>query len=368
MPDQIVLFGEEDTLFRLMEAALNREVSPRLETVLRYYFADIRRPVDYLTNLSASLGLPATLKGVVCDEESKLDALVAEADFLVVERAPVTRRTLEKGRRRLKFIQKFGTGYGNIDVASAKEMGIPVANLLRLTTVSVAEQVILFIIALAKNFMKGHQAALACLKSTDGSRSEGPPRTLYDWGRVPNIQSVRGKTLGIVGFGEVGLEVAKRGHALGMKIRYHDQYRFPKDVEQQVEAHYDSTLIQLVEESDFVTLHVPYGPSTEKMMNHEVLSRMKPGAFLINTSRGGLVDEEVLYRLLYEKRIGGAGLDVHRWEPIPSDSPMLRLDNVLWSTHNAGGAPEVLLEETRLVLQNIGRVLRGEEPENLVRS
>lgn len=367
MPNQIVLFGEEDTVFRLMEAGLNRTVSPRLQEVLHYYFGeDVSRAVKYLTNLSASLGLPATMKGIVCDEESKLEALAAEADFLVVERAPVTRRILEKGRGRLKFIQKFGTGYGNIDIASAREMGIPVANLLRLTTISVAEHVMLFIIALARNFMKGHQAAVTCLKATDGLRSEGPPRTLYDWGRVPNIQLVSGKTLGIVGFGEIGLEVAKRAHALGMKVHYYDQYRFPKDVEEKVEAHYASTLVQLLEESDFVTLHVPYGPSTEKMMTYEVLSRMKPGAFFINTSRGGLVDEEALYRLLSEKKIMGAGLDVHRWEPIPSDSPMLRLDNVLWSTHNAGGAPEVLLEEARMVLQNIGRVFRGEEPENLI--
>ncbi len=368
MPDKIALFGEEDTLFRLMEAGLNRTVSPRLREVLHYYFGeDTSRAVAYLTNLSASLELPATMKGVVCDEESKLEALAAEADYLVVERAPVTRKTMERGKGRLKFIQKFGTGYGNIDIAAAREMGIPVANLLRLTTISVAEHVILFIFALARNFMKGHQAAVACLKATDGLRSEGPPRTLYDWGRVPHIQIVRGKTLGIVGFGEVGLEVAKRGHALGMKVRYHDQFRFPKKVEKKVEADYAPTLVQLLEESDFVTLHVPYGPSTEKMMSDEVLSRMKPGAFFINTSRGGLVDEEALYRLLSEKKIMGAGLDVYRWEPIPSDSPMLRLDNVLWSTHNAGGAPEFLLEEARLVLQNIGRVFRGEQPENLVK-
>jgi phosphoglycerate dehydrogenase-like enzyme len=369
MANQIVLFGEEDNLFRLMEASLNRIVSPRIEEMLHYYFGEnIGHAADCLTNLSTSLGLPITIRGMVCDQEDRLETLITEADYLVVERTSVTRRILEKGRGRLKFIQRFGSGYGNIDIAAAREMRIPVANFLRLTTISVAEHVMLFIIALARNFMRGHQAAVARLRATDGSRSEGPPRTLYDWGRVPNIQLVNGKTLGIVGVGEIGLEVAKHARAFGMKLRYHDQRRLPKSVEENAGTQYVPTLDGLMAEADFVTVHVPYGPSTEKMFTYEVLSRMKPGAFFINTSRGGLVDEEGLYRLLSEKKIMGAGLDMHRWEPIPSDSPMLRLDNVLWSTHNAGGAPEFLLEETRIVLQNIGRVSRGEEPVNLIKN
>ena len=368
MPNLNVLFAEEDTLFRLMEASLNRTVTPRIEEILHYYFGEnIRHAADYLTSLSTSVGLPITIKGMVCDQEDWLETLITEADYLVVERIPITRRILEKARGRLKFIQRFGSGYGNIDIAAAREMRIPVANFLRLTTISVAEHVMLFIIALARNFMKGHQAAVARLRATDGSRSEGPPRTLYDWGRVPNIQLVNGKTLGIVGLGEIGLEVAKHARAFGMKLRYHDQCRPAKSVEESAGAHYALTLHELMEESDFVTVHVPYGPSTEKMFTYEVLSRMKPGAFFINTSRGGLVDEEGLYRLLSEKKIMGAGLDMHRWEPIPSDSPMLKLDNVLWSTHNAGGAPEFLFEETRIVLQNIGRVFRGEGPVDLIK-
>jgi phosphoglycerate dehydrogenase-like enzyme len=306
------------------------------------------------------------MKGVVCEGEDKLEGLIGESDFLVLERISVTRRILEKGQGCLKLVQKFGTNYRNIDITAASEMGIPVANLLRPTTISVAEHVILLTIALARNFIKGHQAAVARRGVTDGLRSEGPSRPLYNWGRIPHIQLVSGKSLGIIGIGEIGIEVAKRARALGMRIHYYDTYRLSEEVEEKICVKYVPTIFQLMEESDFITLHVPYTPSTEKMITYKILSRMKPSAFFINTSIGELVDEEALFRILSEEKIMGAALDFYRWEPIPSDCPLLTLNNILWSTHNAGGSPEFMLEESRLVLNNIGRVLRGDEPENWV--
>jgi phosphoglycerate dehydrogenase-like enzyme len=367
MTGPVVLFGEEDTLFRLMEAALNRTLSPQADKALHYFFGeDISKPVDYLKGLVSRLGLPPGIKGVVCEEESRLDEFLKGADFLVVERTPVTRRALEICRGRLKLIQKFGSDYKEIDITAAKELDIPVANLLRVTTISVAEHGILLILSLARNIVKAHQAALARRDAKDGSKSEGAPKALFNWGRVPNIQRVRGKTLGLVGFGEIGQQVAASAFALGMKILYHQRNRMPQTIEEPTKAQYAPTLFELMEKSDFVSLHVPYGPSTDKMITYEALSRMKPAACLINTSRGGLVDEKALYRVLSEGRVRGAALDVYRWEPIPADSPLLSLDNVVWSTHNSGGAPEFMLEETRDVLQNIGRVIKGEPPEGWV--
>ncbi len=367
MKDYVVLFSEEDTLFRLMETALNRSLSPMAERALHYFFGeDISKPLNYLMNLSESIGLPSTIRGIVCVEEDRLEELLRDADFLIVERTPVTRAMIEKVRGRLKLIQKFGQDYKNIDIVSAKEMGIPVANLLRISTISVAEHVILLILALARGLVKAHKAALARREAKDSSRSEGPPRTLFNWGRVPKIEVISGKTLGLLGLGENGLEVAKRAYALGMKIIYHQRNRLPEGIESKVMATYVPTLIELMERSDFVTVHIPYSPSTEKIINYEVLSHMKPDSFFINSSRGGLVDEMALYRVLSERRIRGAALDVYRWEPIPEDCPLLGLDNVVWSTHNAGGSPEFMLEESKEVLKNIARILRGERPEGLV--
>lgn len=367
MAGPVVLFAEEDTLFRLMETALNRTLSPKAEKALHYFFGEnISKPVDYLKSLQSSLGLPADIKGVVCEQEEKLQEFLKDADFLVVERPLITREMLKQCRDRLKLVQKFGSDYKEIDIVAAKEMGIPVAKLLRVSTISVAEHVILLILSLARNIVKAHQAAVARRDAKDGSKSEGPPKALFNWGRVPNIQRISGKTLGLIGFGENGQQVAWRVHALGMKINYYKRNRVEKSIEKKVDAQYVPTLFELMERSDFVSVHVPYGPPTEKMITYEVLSHMKPSAYFINTSRGGLVDENGLYRILSERKITAAALDVYRWEPVPTDSPLLGLDNIVWSTHNAGGAPEFMLEETRDVLQNIGRVLRGEEPENWV--
>ena len=367
MAGPIVLFAEEDTLFRLMETALNHTLSPQAEKALHYFFGeDIRKPVDYLKGLQSSLGLPADIKGVVCEQEDKLEELLKDADFLVVERPSITREMLRKCRGRLKLVQKFGSDCREIDIVAAKEMGIPVAMLLRVSTISVAEHVILLILSLARNIVKAHQAAVARRDAKDGSKSEGPPKALFNWGRVPNIQRIHGKTLGLIGFGENGQQVAWRAHALGMKINYYQRNRVDKEIEKKVDARYIPTLSELMERSDFVSVHVPYGPPTEKIITYEVLSHMKPSAYFINTSRGGLVDEKGLYRILAEKKITAAALDVYRWEPVPTDSPLLGLDTIVWSTHNAGGAPEFMLEESRDVLQNIGRVLGGEEPEGWV--
>jgi phosphoglycerate dehydrogenase-like enzyme len=219
---------------------------------------------------------------------------------------------------------------------------------------------------MARNLIKAHQAAIGRRNAMDGSISEGPPKALFNWGRVPNIQLIHGKTLGLVGFGESGREVARRAHALGMKISYFQRSRIDENIEKEADARYVPTLLELMEKSDFISLHIPYGPGTEKIITYDVLRHMKPGACFVNTSRGGLVDEKALYRVLTEKKIAAAALDVYRWEPIPPDSPLLGLDTIVWSTHNAGGAPEFMLEESRDVLRNIGRVLRGEEPEGWV--
>jgi phosphoglycerate dehydrogenase-like enzyme len=125
-------------------------------------------------------------------------------------------------------------------------------------------------------------------------------------------------------------------------------------------------LEELLAQTDFVSIHVPYGPETEKMIGNKELARMKPGAYLINTSRGGVVDEEALYNAHKNKRIAGAALDVYRYEPVPPDCPLLDLDNVVWTPHMSGGEPGFMLREVEDVLANIARVLRGEAPLGLV--
>jgi glyoxylate reductase len=367
MNEQIVLFTEEDTQFRLMETALNGKPTEVALKALHYFFGENIDPqLNYLLSLPSVVGLPRGFRAIVCDNERELPSLVPKADYLVFERTDIDRQLMEYGRGKLKFIQKFGSDYRNIDVNAAKALGMQVACLSRVTTISVAEHVLTLVLSLSRNLMFAHQAAKSRIHAKDGVRSEGPPRTKFNWGQVPNIQLVRGKTLGLVGFGENAHEIAKLARGVGMKIIYYQRHKAPADWEKAVEAQYRTTLKQLVEEADFISINVPYGPPTEKMFNLEILSSMKPSAFLISNSRGGIVDEGALYDVLKEKRIAGAALDVYRWEPVPSDCPLLKLDNVLWATHNGGGANEFILQENHDVLANISRVARGDKPEFMI--
>jgi lactate dehydrogenase-like 2-hydroxyacid dehydrogenase len=362
MNEKIVLFTEEDTQFRLMETALNGKPSPNAIKALHYFFGeDIDAQLNYLLSLPSVVGLPPAFRGIVCDDEKELPSLVPKADYLVFERTEID------GKGKLKFIQKFGSDYRNIDLNAAKDLGMTVAYLSRVTTISVSEHVLALILTLSRNLMFAHETAKNRIHVTDGLRSEGPPRTKFNWGEVPNIKLVRGKTLGLVGFGENAHEIAKLAHGVGMKIVYYQRHKAAIEWEKAVDAEYRPTLQQLVREADFISINVPYGPPTEKMFNSEILSHMKPSAFLISNSRGGIVDEEALYKVLKEKKIAGAALDVYRWEPVPSDCPLLKLDNIVWATHNGGGSNEFILQENHDVLANISRVARGDKPEFLIR-
>ena len=341
MAEKTVLFSEEDTLFSLMETALNGEPSEKALAALHYFFGDnVDRELAYLRDLPSQVGLAPGFRGVICDSKSNLQTLIPEADYLVCEREEIDHELIKAGAGRLRLIQKFGSDYKNIDIDSAKAFGIPVAYLRRI--------------------------ARDRRNAKDGLRSEGPPRTKFNWGQVPNIQLVKGKKLGLVGFGENALETAKLAAGLGMKILYFQRRGPDAEKEKTVAARYVSSLPELVGEADFTSIHVPYNASTEKMFNMEILNGMKSTAFLISGSRGGIVDEKALFKVLKENHIAGAALDVYRWEPVPADCPLLELDNVLWTTHNGGGAGEFLLQENHDVLANLARVERGEKPEFLV--
>lgn len=367
MDKQVVLFTEEDTMFRLMETAINGKASPKALEAMRYFFGkEFDSQLDYLMSIPSLVKLPTGFRGIVCEDEARLASLVIEADYLVCERTEITYELMKLVSGKLKLIQKLGTDFKNIDVRGAKNLGIPVAYMRRIGSISVGEHVLALIFALSRKLVLAHETAKSRKKATDGLRSEGPPRTKFNWGQIPNIQLLQGKKLGFVGFGENAHEVALLAHSVGMEILYYQRHRAPAEREKAVDARYISTLKELARQADFISIHVPYGPATEKMFNLDILSSMKPTAYLINISRGGIVDEEALFEVLSRNKIAGAALDVYRWEPVPSDCPLLDLENILWTTHNAAGSGESSLLGSRDILANIARVARGVKPEFLV--
>jgi phosphoglycerate dehydrogenase-like enzyme len=242
-----------------------------------------------------------------------------------------------------------------------------VANLLRVSSLSSADNMMALLLALARKLVSAHNAVLARRDPRLAPRfPTDPPRNTFNWAGIRGLRVLAEQTLGLIGLGENSGEVAKRARAFGMRVLYYKRRRLPAEEEAALGGVQYVSLDELLAQADFVSLHVPYGPATEKMIGREALARMKPGAFLVNTGRGGLVDEAALYEALKSGRLAGAGLDVYRYEPVPPDCPLLTLDTVVWAPHTSGGEPAFLLREVEAVLTNVARVLRGESPVGLV--
>ena len=363
-----IVFSEEDTLFRLMEMAIMRQKTPEGEKTLNYFFGpEHSAPQQVLTTMADRLGLPGSMQSIVCVDDAALDRALPSADFLVTETTTITRGHVQACAGRLKLIQKFGRDCRNIDVAAAHELGLKVANLVRFSSLSSADHITALLLALARNLLSAHRTVLA--RRDPGLKPQfekTPPRNKFNWGHVRNIRVLAESTLGLIGLGENSGEVAKRARLLGMRVLYYKRQQLSKEEEGALGGVQYVDFDELLAQSDFVSIHVPYGKQTEKMMGREALRKMKRGAYLINTARGGIVDEEALYEALKSGHLGGAALDVYRYEPVPPDCPLLDLDNVLWTPHISGGEPEFMLREVDDVLANVARVLRGEAPTGLV--
>lgn len=365
-----VVFAEENNLFRLMEIALRRGPTPRGETVLRYFFGDdIAAPLARLTAMADRLGLPAAIDATVCVDAASLDGSLNQADFVVLEDAAMPAARLQACAGRTRLVQKFGRLTDPIDMVAAARLGVPVANLNRISTLSCADHVTALILAMARNLLPAHRAvadrrnpALAPAFVQD------PPRNKFNWAGIGGFRILPHSTVGFFGLGEIAGLVAQRMRAMGTRVLYHKRTPLNAEAERGYGGVTYVSRDDLLAESDFIVLQVPYGAETEKFANRAFFAKMKRGACLINAARGGLVDEQALYDSLRTGHLGGAALDVYRYEPVPPDCPLLTLDNVLWSPHIAGGEPDYMIMEAEAVLANIAKVLRGEAPDGLVSS
>ncbi len=241
---------------------------------------------------------------------------------------------------KLRLIANYGVGYDNIDVDYATSLGIVVTNTPDPVTEPTAELAMGLMLALARKIVFFHNGIL---------RDRLPPWTLMN-----NLSSTLiGKTLGIIGMGAIGKAFARRAHASGMDILYHNRNRVESSVEKQFNAQY-TDLKYLLQHSDYVSLNVPLTTETYQMIGKEEFKLMKSTAFLINTSRGNVINEAELIKALKDKIIAGAGLDVYSDEPnIPVR--LKRLDNVVLTPHSGTGTFEARAETSRYVAEIILR-------------
>ncbi|MEK7247343.1 MAG: D-glycerate dehydrogenase [Chloroflexota bacterium] len=251
----------------------------------------------------------------------------------------------------LLIVSNMATGFDNVDVAAAARRNVLVTRTPGVLSETTADFAFALILAAARRVVEGDCYA------HDGSWRTWGPETLLG-------HDVYGATLGIVGMGGIGMEVAKRARGFGMRILYTSRTR-KLDVERDFGAEFRS-LEDLLRESDFVTLHAPLTDETRQMINERTLRLMKPTAVLINTGRGPLIDQAALYVALKEGVIAGAALDVTDPEPMPKFDPLLTLPNVIVTPHIASASVATRSRMGMLAAENLLAALRGEVPEHAV--
>ena len=284
-------------------------------------------------------------------EDSTPDQIIERiqgACAVVTKELPVPADMIGQFPDSVKLICEAGTGYNNIAIEAAKQRGIKVCNVPAYSSHRVAHTAVMMMLNLSSTM----QTQIKMLGK--GDRSNFTQHL-----QVPHVE-LNGKTLGVVGYGNIGRQVIRVGQALDMKVLCYTRTARPDQ-----ENLSFVTLETLLKESDFVSLHCPLNDKTRHMINEETLSLMKPSAFLINTSRGALIDEPALIRALSEKKIAGAGLDVQETEPPAEDNPLYTLENVILTPHMGWKGLETRQRLVGVVADDIRGFFEG-KPVNVV--
>ena len=313
----------------IISAQLRDEVKEALRRLLNDV-ADVR----FLTNWSSRDSL---------EEVMEAEALIALHEYVD--------ESLLRHASKLKVVSRFGVGYDRIDVKACTKRGIYVTYTPNVLSNAVAELTFALMLCLSRRIMESDKYVRT--KWAKAGRCAFPLR-----------EDLAGKTLGIIGLGRIGTEVARRAKAFRMRIIYYDKIR-RLNTEKDLGVEHVS-LDELLRTSDFVSIHVPLTPETTSLIGEEELKKMKRTAYIINTSRGPVIDEDALCRALEERWIAGAGLDVFTKEPLPLDSPLIKMKNVVLTPHMGTHTVETRHLMMSTVAEDVRRALTGKTPLNLV--
>ena len=294
----------------------------------------------------STLSSDVTIYGDTTEEE--LLGRIKDADMIVTKEMPVTKETILQFPDSVKLICEAGTGYNNIDLEACNKKGITVCNIPAYSTERVAHTAIMLLLNLSSSMQ-------VQMKMLANNNYDNFAHNL----QVPHVE-VNDKTLGIIGAGHIGRKVIKIAQALDMNILVYT--RTPRKDEEN--THYVS-LEELLKNSDYVSLHCPLTDKTRHIINKDALALMKPSAFIINTARGALIDEDALIEALQNGVISGAGLDVQEQEPPQVDSPLYTLDNVILTPHMGWKGLETRQRLVSILKDNIQHYLDG-HPINVV--
>jgi len=309
-----------------------------------------RLPQDIMTALSKKYEAVINIEDKPFDRQKLLDGIKDKEGLLSMITDTVDEEVLDRADH-LKMIAQFGVGYNNINVTAATRRGIPVSNTPGVLTDATAELAFALILAISRRLVEG-----------DRMTREGRFRC---WAPMLFLgREVTGKTLGVIGMGKIGKAVAQRARCFNMPILYHNRSRMSKSHEKELMAKYVD-MKTLLSQADFITLHVPLTDQTRHLIGSQELSLMKPTAYLINTSRGPVVDEQALLETLRNGKIGGAGLDVYENEPALTPG-LVELENVILLPHVGSGTLETRFRMANMAVENLIAGLSGKVPPNLV--
>jgi glyoxylate reductase len=285
--------------------------------------------------------------------QGQLVAAVQQADVLVPTITDrVDAAVLAQAGPRLKLIASFGTGVDHIDIASARTRGITVTNTPAVLTEDTADMTMALILATSRRLAEGERLI------REGKWTGWGPTFMLG-------HRLWGKRLGIVGMGRIGQAVARRGRGFGLSIHYHNRRRAQEDVEQELEATFWESLDQMLARVDIVSVNCPHTPATYHLLSARRLKLLRPHCVIVNTARGEVIDEDALTRMLINREIAGAGLDVFEHEPAVSPK-LLKLDNVVLLPHMSSATIEGRIDMGEKVIINIKTFADGHRPPDRV--
>jgi phosphoglycerate dehydrogenase-like enzyme len=359
-PARFVVAVEDDPFTRIIEVVLDPQVAPdRVAAFAEFFSHELPDFSGWLASVRSRAGrlYPACVR-LVSSQEALREVLVG-AHAAVVEGFHIGAHELDCAVQ-LQVVHKFGQLTSNIDVDRCGARGVQVVTLRRRANMACAEHALALMLALARKICDTNGLISEAVLRQAGYAPRAFDRrhtANSNWACIAGLRTLHGATLGIVGFGEIGREIASRAAACGMRIVYTQRHRLDAEDEARCQAAY-RTLEDLLAESDFVSVNLPGNASTRGIIGKREFTRFKPGAVLINVSRADVVDRDALTDALQSDRIGGFGTDLPYEEPGRDDDPLLQLRNVIVTPHIAAQPRFNALDDLQDVILNIAGALR----------
>ena len=354
------IVAEDDVIIRTAQVILDPRTDPeRYAAIADYYHVDIPGFDEWVDGLRKRVpGLyPASFRMVGTQEEFRGE--LGEADGVICESLTIGAAELAAAPR-LRVVQKFGTDLRNIDLEACAARNVAVCPLRRRVNIAVAEHAFALMISMAKKLFQVNGRI-----DEESLREAGFQPRMYDrrhaaaanWGRVHGLGTLYGSTVGCLGLGEIGREVAARASAFGATVLYHQRNRLPDAIETPLGAAYCG-FEDMLRRADHVVVCVPLTAATRGMIDAAAFALMKDGAHLVNVSRAAVIDREALLDVLESGRLGGVALDVHYEEPAPADEPLKRFPGAVLTPHSAVASRENAAADMEELVGNLAAEIR----------